>query len=114
MLSMIHLVQEASPGRRVRGRTSLRAEEARRLARAIDALPETQRLALALRFYESLRPSRIALVLGMTEAEVETLLADAVRGAGEILRAADPDPRPASRSRSEGAAVRRSRGGLRA
>lgn len=93
MLSMNHLVQEAFPGRRVRGRSSLRAEEARRLSLAIDALPETSRLALALRYYEGMRPARIARVLGLTEDEVESLLAAAVREVAGILRDGEP-PEP--------------------
>jgi len=110
MLSMNHLVQEAFPGRRVRGRSSLRAEEASRLARAIDALPETSRLALALRYYEGMRPARIARVLGLTENEVESLLAAAVREVAGILRDGEPPDPPAVEPpvRRRG---RRSRGG---
>jgi len=55
-----------------------KAEERRRVAEAIDALAEPARLALALRYYESIRVSRIAGILDLPEEDVRRILAEAV------------------------------------
>jgi DNA-directed RNA polymerase specialized sigma24 family protein len=49
-------------------------------------LPETSRVALALRYFESARPRQIAVVLGISEERIEAILLDAVREVAEILR----------------------------
>ena len=48
-----------------------------RIGEAIDALAEKQRLALALRYYESLTVEEIAAVLGSRPDTIQTLLARA-------------------------------------
>jgi RNA polymerase sigma factor (sigma-70 family) len=102
MLSVETLFDEARLPSRVRSlAASLSEEEIRRLiAQQIDRLPERQRLALALRFYESLGPSEIACVLDIGEERAKTLLLEATRALSEKLRnAASPDPRRRARSK---------------
>jgi len=53
------------------------------LTRLIDRLPERQRIALALRYYEALRPDEIAVVLGMREDMVQELLRKATETVSE-------------------------------
>jgi RNA polymerase sigma factor for flagellar operon FliA len=49
------------------------------LARAIDCLPEKQRLVIALYYYEELTQKEIAAVLGVTESRICQIRMDAVR-----------------------------------
>ncbi|MCA9728600.1 MAG: sigma-70 family RNA polymerase sigma factor [Candidatus Eisenbacteria bacterium] len=56
------------------------------LAQLIGKLPERQRIALALRFYEALRPEEIAVVLGTREDTVHELLRKATESVGEGMR----------------------------
>lgn len=88
MLSVASFFQGTAPGsaRRVRRNLAAREEEQRRLGAAMQELPETSRLALALRYFESARPRQIALVLGISEERIEAVLADAVQEVTEILR----------------------------
>ncbi len=53
------------------------------LTRLIDGLPERQRIALALRYYEALRPDEIAVVLGVREEIVNELLRKATETVSE-------------------------------
>lgn len=53
------------------------------LTRLIDGLPERQRIALALRYYEALRPDEIAVVLGVREEIVHELLRKATETVSE-------------------------------
>lgn len=53
------------------------------LTRLIGDLPERQRIALALRFYEALRPDEIAVVLGVREEVVQELLRKATESMSE-------------------------------
>ncbi len=89
MPSMYSLAQEAQLGREGACLKPFpgRKEDRRRLAEAIDRLPETGRLVLGLRFYESIRPRQIAMVLGISEEDVRRILVDSVR---QILRLLDP------------------------
>lgn len=88
MQSVNSLFQEARlPDRereRIRSYLDLLGDEGQDIvARWVGALPERQRLALALFCFESLRPSEIACVLGAKEAAVQQLL----QQAAESLRA---------------------------
>lgn len=85
MLSVQGLIRASSPGRRSRQREARRAEEAR-LREAISALPERERLALALRVFESLSPSAIAGVLDLDEATTRRVLLEAAGRVTERLR----------------------------
>jgi RNA polymerase sigma factor (sigma-70 family) len=87
MLTVHTLMQEAQvPSRRKRrmGRT----EERRALEEAMSHLPEDQRLVLALRSCEGLRPRQISAVMGLEEEEVRRLLVEASQ---EVLRRLDPE-----------------------
>ena len=114
MLSVASFFQGTAPGsaRRARRNLAEREEEQRRVGAAMQELPETSRLALALRYFESARPRQIALVLGISEERIEAVLADAVQEVTEILRrpeAAAPGAsgaRPRARRTSARKAVR--------
>ena len=105
MVSIQSLMQEAKVvprnGRRPHART--RTEERAAFAAALDTLPETTRLALALRCYEAFKPAAIAVVLGLEEDQVRELLAQglaAVQGrldAAHEVRSRDTTPVPGSR-----------------
>jgi DNA-directed RNA polymerase specialized sigma24 family protein len=102
MLSVDTLLQEARlPGRRRRtGAREVPGDEAARITREIGSLPERSRLALALRFYESLRPSEIGAILDLTEDAVRELLVEASRAVIERLRNSENAPMaPARRVR---------------
>jgi DNA-directed RNA polymerase specialized sigma24 family protein len=88
MLSVASFFQGTASGsaRPVRRSLAAREEERRRLSAAMQELPETSRVALALRYFESARPRQIAVVLGISEERIEAILADAVRNVAEILR----------------------------
>ena len=55
----------ADPSERVE-----RAEQKRLLARAVDELPERERMVIALYYYDKLTQKEIAAVLGVTESRV--------------------------------------------
>lgn len=98
MLSVETLMQEArltTRGRRSR-RTAEDENQTRRISEEIDALPEQSRLCVALRFYEQMRPSNIARILGVSEETVREMLVEASRHVLERLKDADP-PRPVRR-----------------
>lgn len=103
MVSVESLLEEARlPLRRRRARTAASApEEAARITKEIDALPERSRLALALRFYESLRPIEIGAILDLAEAEVCDLLVEASRTVIERLRSPEAAPVAPRRRRGE-------------
>jgi RNA polymerase sigma factor for flagellar operon FliA len=61
-------------------------EMAETLARAIDCLPEKQRLVIALYYYEEMTQKEIAAVLGVTESRICQIRADAVRRLQTALR----------------------------
>ena len=88
MLSVASFFQGTVPGSARPARRSLaaREEERRRLSAAMQELPETSRLALALRYFESARPRQIAVVLGISEERIDAVLTAAVREVAEILR----------------------------
>lgn len=106
MLSVDILLQEARlPIRRRRSRaTEMSSEEAKRITKEIEALPERSRLALALRFYESLRPAEIGAILDLSEAEARELLVEASRTVIERLRNPLPEPAPTTTRRRGGSA----------
>jgi len=82
MLTIDVLLRESQVGAdRIERLHSQRANfDPKRIGEAIDALAEKQRLALALRFYESLTVDEIATVLGSKSETVSTLLARAMEG----------------------------------
>jgi DNA-directed RNA polymerase specialized sigma24 family protein len=111
MLSVASLFQGAALGTRPARRSpAAREEERRRLGAAMQELPEIQRLALALRYFESARPRQIAVVLGVTEERLESILADAVREVAEILRRPEAAAPAVARSRSRRIGVRKAAG----
>lgn len=59
-----------------------------RLADAIEALPERERLVIALYYYESLTLREIGEVLGVTESRVSQLHTKAVLGLRSRFQAA--------------------------
>ena len=91
MLSVASLFHGAVPGsaRPARRNPAAREEERRRVSAAMQELPETSRVALALRYFESARPRQIAVVLGISEERIEAILGEAVRDVAEILRRPD-------------------------
>ena len=56
------------------------------LARAIARLPDRQRLAILLRYFENMRVRDVAAALGTSEDAAESLLARGIRGLRQILR----------------------------
>lgn len=62
-------------------------ETARRVAAAIEALPDRQRAALVLSYYEGLSNAEAAAVLGVSVSGLEALLVRARRGLRERLDA---------------------------
>ena len=74
----------ADRGRCAPTRSSKQRERDRRLAAAIDALPERQRAAIVLTYQEGLSNAEVAAVLDTSVSGVETLLVRAKRA----LRAA--------------------------
>lgn len=56
----------------------LTSEMKDRLARAIDALPERERLVITLSFYEELTMKEIGAVLGVVESRISQLRSSAV------------------------------------
>jgi DNA-directed RNA polymerase specialized sigma24 family protein len=94
MLSVQSLIREAGTTGRTRGRAA-RAAEDPRLHEAISGLPDPQRLALALRYYESMPVAAIAAVLDLDEGATRALLVAAAGAVTERLRgAATERPRP--------------------
>jgi DNA-directed RNA polymerase specialized sigma24 family protein len=69
------------------------------LTRLIDGLPERQRVALALRFYEALRPDEIAVVLGTREDIVHELLRKATESVTEGMRRSEEKQSRSARRR---------------
>ncbi len=104
MLSVDTLLQEARlPIRRRRARgAEMTSEEAKRITKEIEALPERSRLALALRFYEALRPAEIGAILDLSETEARELLVEASRRVIERLQSPEPEPTPTPRRRRGG------------
>ncbi len=91
MLSVQTLMQEVHMDPRSRPRAaSARKEERRRFEAALERLPEMPRLVLSLRAFETLRARQIASVLEISEAEVQEMLADAVRRIVAFLDGGDP------------------------
>jgi DNA-directed RNA polymerase specialized sigma24 family protein len=88
MFSVASFFQGTAPGSARPARRSLAArdEERRRLGAAMQKLPETSRVALALRYFESARPRQIAAVLGISEERIEAILDEAVHQVAEIMR----------------------------
>jgi RNA polymerase sigma-70 factor (ECF subfamily) len=71
-------------------RQALHAEEAGRLRDAIDALPERYRLPLVLRYFQELDYDGIGELLGLTRAQVATLLFRAKRRLRDALARGGP------------------------
>ena len=69
------------------------------LTRLIDGLPERQRVALALRFYEALRPEEIAVVLGTREDTVHELLRKATASVSAGMRRSEEKQSRSTRRR---------------
>lgn len=80
MLSLETLFRDAGVTKSARSRAeAILAERGPDLLReTIDALPERQRIVLALRFYEALEPGEIAAVLGTKLEQVDELMGKAV------------------------------------
>jgi RNA polymerase sigma-70 factor, ECF subfamily len=64
-----------------------RAEEWRRLRRAVDQLPEERRQVIVLRFVDGLSAREIGAVLGRSEGAVRVLQHRALRQMAELLEA---------------------------
>ena len=99
MLSVQSLIGVAGTAKRAGSRAEPAAEDAC-LREAIEALPDSQRVALALRYYESASMSVIAAVLDLKEEETHRLLVSAAETVTEHLRRADgasPPPAPTHR-----------------
>jgi RNA polymerase sigma factor (sigma-70 family) len=98
MLPVDTLFQEAKlPARdRRRARTFLERVDgaADVLTQLIDRLPERQRIALALRYYEALRPDEIAVVLGLREDMVHDLLRKAAETVSEGMAGCEEERKP--------------------
>jgi RNA polymerase sigma-70 factor (ECF subfamily) len=71
-------------------RQALRSEESGRLRDAIDALPPRYRLPLVLRYFQELDYDAIGELLGLTRAQVATLLFRAKRRLREALAPGGP------------------------
>ena len=101
MLSFQTLMQEACVSPRIRRRPlALGGKEARRVvADAINALPETARLVLSLRYYEAIRPRQIALLLALPEEEIRQLL---IAGSREVVNRLQEVPEPPARKTIHG------------
>jgi RNA polymerase sigma factor (sigma-70 family) len=69
------------------------------LSQWIDGLPERQRVALALRYYEALRPDEISIVLGVSEATVHELLQKAAESVRATMHRSEQKTAPKNRSR---------------
>ncbi len=65
------------------------AEQRRRLAEAIAALPERERLVVTLYYLEDLRLKEIGQLLGLSESRVSRVLSAAVFRLGEFIRAGE-------------------------
>lgn len=73
------LLCDASQSSRLRSLTELPLDQATELvAQHLSVLPERQKLALGLRYYEFLDLPQIAAVLGVSPAAAETLLQKAM------------------------------------
>ncbi len=68
----------------------IQAETARRVRRAIDRLPEGQRAAVVLRFFDGLRTRDIAAVLGCEAVTARTQLFRGLRRLGVLIREEEP------------------------
>ncbi len=104
MLSVHTLIRETQVSPRETKRKRFRKDLERRvLAEAMDSLPETTRVVLGLRYYESLTRRQIATLLSMEEEEVGDLLTQAMQKVVHCLdqemQSAD-DPPPAQRRRT--------------
>lgn len=65
--------------------TRTEPDEARRVAAAVRALPDRQRAAVVLRYYEDMAEADIALALGCSVGTVKSQLAKARRSLGRAL-----------------------------
>ncbi len=64
----------------------IRVDAVERLTKALDALPEKQRLVLTLYYYEELTMKEVAQVLEVSESRVSQIHAQALRAVKSILR----------------------------
>ncbi len=96
MLSVQTLIRETQVSPRETSRKRFRKDHERRiLAEAMDSLPETTRVVLGLRYYESLTRRQIATLLSMEEEEVGELLTQAMQ---RVVHCLDQEMQPAADS----------------
>lgn len=86
MLSVQTLIRETQVSPQETRRRRVKKELERRvLAEAMESLPETTRVVLGLRYYESLTRRQIATLLSMEEDEVRDLLTQAMQRVVDCL-----------------------------